>query len=320
MIRSGDPCYATINFVHVVVTKHPRQRERECEKEREKERERERIRARETGGRATDVDVPWRRIRGLDLSVTWSPVSRGGGEGGREGRRGRTTVRLVATNTSRTRAREIFRIFRTRVSSVEGSRVVGIAYRIFEGRRGPIVRHRVAARASREWPRGEKRKGSPRVAPPAAGGGKSLSLLRREQVSDPRDMPAGPPPPSLLPSSPLGRRFHGHHPPPGRHHRRTHRASYQGRRCHLARYHHRRRSFVSTFTRERQPIPAVLRGSRLPFSSATTFPPLPRRDRAHSSLNRFSHLGERATATCLRSTTASSLAASSSRHPETYHR
>lgn len=78
------------------------------------------------------------------------------------------------------------------------------------------MRHRVAARASREWPRGEKRKGSPRVAPPAAGGGKSLSLLRRERVSDPRDMPAGPPPPSLLPSSPLGRRFH---PPPGRHHR-----------------------------------------------------------------------------------------------------
>jgi len=36
-------------------------------------------------------------------------------------------------------------------------------------------RHRVGARASREWPRGEKRKGSPRVAPPAAGGGKCLS-------------------------------------------------------------------------------------------------------------------------------------------------
>lgn len=48
---------------------------------------------------------------------------------------------------------------------------------LVEGRRGPIVRHRVAARASREWPRGEKRKGSPRVAPPAAGGGKSLSCL-----------------------------------------------------------------------------------------------------------------------------------------------
>lgn len=201
-------------------------------------------------------------------------MSRGGGEGGREGRRGRR----VATNTSGTR--EIFRTARTEretVSRIEGwkDRIVEIAYRIFEGRRGPIVRHRVAARASREWPRGEKRKGSPRVAPPAAGGGKSLSLLRREQVSDPRDMPAGPPPPSLLPSSPLGRRFHGHHPPPGRHHR-THRASYQGRRCHLARNHHRRRSFVSTFTRERQPIPAVLRGSRLPFSSVTTFSPLPR--------------------------------------------
>lgn len=53
------------------------------------------------------------------------------------------------------------------------------------------------ARASREWPRGEKRKGSPRVAPPAAGGGKSL--LRGEQVLGPHDMPAGPPP--LLPSS-----------------------------------------------------------------------------------------------------------------------
>lgn len=47
---------------------------------------------------------------------------------------------------------------------------------LVEGRRGPIGRHRVGARASREWPRGEKRKGSPRVAPPAAGGGKCLSL------------------------------------------------------------------------------------------------------------------------------------------------
>lgn len=40
----------------------------------------------------------------------------------------------------------------------------------------PIERHRVGARASREWPRGEKRKGSPRVAPPAAGGGRFVSL------------------------------------------------------------------------------------------------------------------------------------------------
>lgn len=41
----------------------------------------------------------------------------------------------------------------------------------------PIERHRVGARASREWPRGEKRKGSPRVAPPAAGGGRFVSLF-----------------------------------------------------------------------------------------------------------------------------------------------
>lgn len=76
---------------------------------------------------------------------------------------------------------------------------------LVEGRRGPIGRHRVGARASREWPRGEKRKGSLRVAPPAAGGGKYLSLSFSLLPSlphawnkcwscAPHDMPGGPPP------------------------------------------------------------------------------------------------------------------------------
>ena len=152
------------------------------------------------------------------------------------------------------------------------------------------MRHRVAARASREWPRGEKRKGSPRVAPPAAGGGKSLSCSCREQVSGPHDMPAGPPP---LPPRPLGHHHHhNQHPrPPPPTQRRT---RYHGR-CH--RYHlHERTPSPS--------IPAVLseRTHGLPFSSTSFLraslprhdcPPslsmIPHLDRQRSNLSPFNH-------------------------------
>lgn len=125
-----------------------------------------------------DVDVPHnRRSPAVEPShVAGRGVTRGGGgegrgkvgaagTGGEHGRAPPERVRFGKASTGKAAPRHVE------------------AQVLVEGRRGPIVRHRVAARASREWPRGEKRKGSPRVAPPAAGGGKSL--LRGEQVLGP---------------------------------------------------------------------------------------------------------------------------------------
>lgn len=126
-------------------------------KDRQKKRQREKERALALTFRGGESAVPISQSRGRPCHV--------GAERTAAGREG-------AEDGARTRARD----FRIRSTTARETQVGRSARYRFEGRRGPIVRHRVAARASREWPRGEKRKGSPRVAPPAAGGGKSLSL------------------------------------------------------------------------------------------------------------------------------------------------